>query len=55
MYTRLVSSLLFPLHERLKRHDTVAVRHRMEQTQWAEPAALDALRVQRLRALLPEL
>ena len=34
MYTRLVSGLLFPLHERLKRHDSVAVRRRMEAEQW---------------------
>jgi len=37
LYTRFVSGLLFPLHERLKRHDTVAVRRQMEQTQWWSP------------------
>ena len=51
-YTRLVSGLLFPLHERLKHHDTVAVRRRMEQTQWWDAARLEALRAARLKALL---
>jgi len=54
LYTRFVSGLLFPLHERLKRHDTVAVRRQMEQTQWWSPERLQELQVQRLRALLTE-
>ena len=33
-YTRLVSGVLFPLHERLKQHTTVRVRRDMERTQW---------------------
>ncbi len=33
-YTKLVSGLLFPWHEKLKGHDTVAVRRSMEETQW---------------------
>lgn len=52
LYTKVVSSLLFPLHERLKRHSTVAVRRRMEQTQYWPEAKLDLLRLERLRALL---
>ncbi len=51
-YTALASNLLFPLHERLKRHSTVAVRRRLEQTQWWAPEPLQALRIERLRALL---
>jgi phenylacetate-CoA ligase len=51
-YTRLVSNLLFPLHERLKRHCTVAVRKRMEQSQYWSEAQLQALQLERLRALL---
>lgn len=30
LYTSLCSGLLFPLHERLKHHDSVAVRKRLE-------------------------
>ncbi|MCU0919103.1 MAG: AMP-binding protein [Burkholderiaceae bacterium] len=52
MYTALVSNLLFPLHERLKGHSTVAVRRRMEETQWLKPEQITALQAERLRALL---
>ncbi|GJJ03158.1 hypothetical protein RugamoR64_36960 [Duganella rhizosphaerae] len=51
-YTALVSRLLFPLHEMLKQHGSVALRRHLEQTQWWPPERLEALRVQRLRALL---
>jgi len=34
IYTRLVSKLLFPLHERLKKHDTVAIKAQLEKNQW---------------------
>lgn len=54
MYTRLVSSFLFPLHERLKGHDSVAVRRALEESQWWDAQALEALRLQRLRELLCE-
>ncbi len=54
MYTNLVSRLLFPLHERLKRHSTVAVRAAMEKTQWISPQRLEELRVGRLRKFLED-
>jgi phenylacetate-CoA ligase len=52
LYTRLVSGLVFPLHERLKGHDTVAVRKALEESQWWPPERLAALRLERLRGLL---
>ena len=52
LYTRAVSGLVFPLHERLKHHDTVAVRKQLEQTQWWSPDRLAQLQLQRLRSLL---
>jgi len=52
LYTSLISSLLFPLHERLKTHDSVALRRQMEESQWWREERLNALRVERLRALL---
>ena len=52
LYTRVVSGLVFPLHERLKHHDTVAVRRQLEQTQWWSPDRLAQLQLQRLRSLL---
>lgn len=53
-YTALVSSLLFPLHERLKRHSTVAARRGLEASQWWTPEQLRALQLTRLRALLEQ-
>jgi phenylacetate-CoA ligase len=53
-YTRAVAALLFPLHERLKRHDSVAVRRALEQSQWWPAERLQALQLQRLRTLLAE-
>jgi phenylacetate-CoA ligase len=52
LYTRLVSHLLFPVQERLKRHTTVAVRRGLEDSQWWSPDRLAALQTDRLRALL---
>jgi phenylacetate-CoA ligase len=52
LYTALVSRLLFPLHERMKRHSSVAVRKRMEQSQWWPESQLRALQLQRLKRLL---
>ncbi|HSJ48507.1 MAG TPA: phenylacetate--CoA ligase family protein, partial [Gammaproteobacteria bacterium] len=51
-YTRLVSSLLFPLHERLKGHSTVAVRRGLEESQWWSAERLRELQLRRLQALL---
>lgn len=52
MYTAIAAHILFPLHERLKRHTTVAVQRGMEQTQWWDTKRLQALQLERLRALL---
>ncbi|HHH13737.1 MAG TPA: phenylacetate--CoA ligase family protein [Thiolapillus brandeum] len=54
LYTKLVSSVLFPLHERLKGHDSVAVRREMERTQWLRPEELRQLQLERLRRFLQE-
>jgi phenylacetate-CoA ligase len=51
-YTALVAGLLFPLHEWLKRHDSVARRRALERTQWWPAARLQQLQLERLRALL---
>jgi len=51
-YTRLVSGLLFPLHERLKGHSSVAVRKSLEQSQWWPAGQLEELQLQRLQRLL---
>lgn len=53
-YTSLVSSVLFPLQERLKRHDTVAVLRTMEDVQWWVPERVVEFQLKRLRALLQD-
>jgi phenylacetate-CoA ligase len=51
-YTALVARLMFPLHEWAKRHDTVSRRIQLEASQYWQAADLQALRLERLRALL---
>ena len=51
-YTRVFAGGLFPLHERLKGHSTLAVRKRMEETQWWSAEGITQLQLQRLRGLL---
>ncbi|MDO9094858.1 MAG: phenylacetate--CoA ligase family protein [Rubrivivax sp.] len=52
MYTAVCSHAIFPLHERLKGHDSVAVRQRLEVSQWWPREAIEADRVARLRRFL---
>lgn len=52
LYTKLVSNVIFPLQERLKHHDTVAVRRKMEVTQWWPRERIEALQLERLRQLI---
>lgn len=52
IYTRFVSSIIFPLHERFKRHESVRIRREMEDSQWWPLERIETLRLQRLRALL---
>jgi phenylacetate-CoA ligase len=53
-YTRLCSAALFPLHERLKRHDSVAVRRRLEDSQWWPAERIAEAQFVRLRTFLGE-
>lgn len=52
VYTSLVSNVLFPLHERLKRHDTVRILRDLDRTQWLPAEQLRELQSTRLEALL---
>lgn len=54
MYTQLCSSILFPIHERIKGHHSVALRRELEQTQWWSAARLQELQVSRLRRFLTD-
>ena len=51
-YTRVVANLIFPLHERLKGHSTVAVRAGLEASQWWPAERLAAAQFDGLAALL---
>lgn len=53
-YTRLASGLIFPLHERLKGHDSVAIRRGQENSQWQSADQLRAIRLRGLQRLLRE-
>ena len=54
-YTWLASSVLFPLHERLKRHDSVALRRQLERSQWLSAAEIDALQSARLQRFMQQI
>lgn len=50
--TTLISGVLFPVHERLKGHDTVRRLRELERSQWLSASEIEALRIERLRAFL---
>ena len=52
LWTRLLSKIVFPLHERLKGHDSVTRLHALERSQWWPRAELEQHRVARLKAML---
>lgn len=52
LYTKLVSNVILPLQERLKHHNTVAVRQQMEQSQWWPRERIEELQIRRLRRLI---
>lgn len=54
LYTSFVSSVVFPLQERLKGHDTVAIRRKMEDTQWLSGEAVARIQLLRLKGLLAD-
>ncbi len=54
MYTKVVSNVLFPVHERLKGHHSVALHAELERTQWEKPEALGELQVGRLKLFLAD-
>jgi phenylacetate-CoA ligase len=47
-----VASILFPLHERLKGHNTLAVYRDLEQSQWLSQQAISTLQITNLRRFL---
>ena len=55
LYTRFIAKLVFPLQERVKKHDTVRVRRQMEESQWWSAERIAALQVERLKAFLTDI
>lgn len=51
-YTGFCSSLLFPLHERIKGHSTLAVRRALEESQWWPAERIREQQLHKLRELL---
>lgn len=54
LYTKLIANVIFPLHERLKRHSTVKIRKNMEKTQWFSQQKLQQLQINKLRDYLAD-
>lgn len=52
IYTAWCSSVVFPLHELARRHDSVARRRALEASQWWSPERIERHRVERLRQFL---
>jgi len=52
LYTNFITRCVFPVHEKLKKHDTVAVKNAMEQSQWWSPEKLSDYQNQRLQSFL---
>jgi phenylacetate-CoA ligase len=50
--TKAISTIAFPLHEKIKGHGSVALRRQLERSQWWSPEVLARYRVERLRAFL---
>lgn len=51
-YTALCSRVVFPLHERVKGHDSVARLHSLEESQWWTAERIEEARFARLKAFL---
>lgn len=55
MYTSFCSRVLFPLHERLKGHHSVALHKELERTQWLRPEQLQEMQLANLRAFIADI
>lgn len=48
LYTKIIASLVFPLHEKLKKHQTLTIRKALEKSQWYSPEVIKEQQQQRL-------
>jgi len=52
VYQKLAANCLFPLHERLKGHDTTRVHAALDKSQWYTPDQIQQLQLDRLKVFL---
>ena len=55
LYTRIAANILFPLHERLKKHNSVSVKNRLEKEQWLSSEEQEVLQSERLQQFITEI
>ncbi len=54
LYTSVAANILFPLHEKIKKHTTWSVFREMERSQWLKPDQISERQLTRLRCFLTE-
>lgn len=54
-YQKIVGEVLFPLHEKLKGHDTIEAHRKLERTQWLPTTDIASLQLENLRRFLAEI
>ncbi len=52
LYTKFCANVIFPVHEALKKHDTVRIHKEMEQSQWLSAEAIKDLQLVSLKSFL---
>ena len=52
LYQKMVTTTLFPLHEKLKGHNTQSVHKALECSQWLSPPEIASLQIAKLRQFL---
>ncbi len=52
LYTKFIRSIVFPLHEKIKGHDSVSIRKSMETSQWWNESELEKLQLANLKKYL---
>ncbi len=52
MHSKLVKHLIFPLHEKILGRDTYGFLERLQKEQYLDKESLEALKFQKLKALL---
>lgn len=54
IYTKIVATLLFPFHEWLKKHDTVAIHKQLDKSQWHSQELIKSEQASRLQTFIAQ-